>query len=1020
MARRRQGLSALLCSFIAFVSFQAAGGVPARGGVQATHELVDMRTETSRTWALPDGRFRTEITVTPTTYLADDGTWHVIDNSLIATDTPGFAFENRAAAFSVEMPSNISAPLKVLSGDNWITVTARGSDAVATVSDTTATFHDALPDTDFAYSVLGGGLKEDITLWSSSAPHELAFDIIASPGLFASESKAGGIDFVDASGEIRLSLAPPTAWDAKGATTAPALAVSGQAPKYVATLSAQPGWLDAPERAFPVTVDPTVVISPLHDCSISSASPTSSFCTGPNVNVGSTATDVRRALMKFSFAAIPTWAEIQSASLALYLNSSTPSQATDGISVHQVTRGWPAPTWQTPDGSGTWWYNPGGDYATTPEASTTIGSGTGWYSWVIPDLVQRWHDGTAANTGLILRQATEDGTGLFTFSSSENSDPLLRPTLTVTYATPVSAPNVPTALSTDMTGTLPVLHGIFSDPDGGTGQTVYSVRDASGTVVLDSAPGPFVSSGTDSPYVIDESADLHNGETYTWTAQGYDGGGFSSETAQQSFVFSPHPIISSPPAYDSIVTDLPIVSQGAQDLASFDDVTPTASDDVHPDSTVDSGGSSSSNASTVILDAPTSLGTVTNKTGGPTGAPPPDPTIAAGPSSVILAINDYLCFYKKISGAISYQKCVSTSYSGWFGLPSANWHPSDPSVVYDRQHIRFVFLVEAYNKADKKSRLYFSVSATSDGLGSWNVYYIDVNYGDTTNWHADFPRLGVNDEGIFMTANMYTDDTPGVFQQAYLWVISADLYQGSLSYTKVKGLKNPVAGTYASKVAPALSIGAPGLEYMVDTFGGQYVALWTVDCCGSVLLANPPSAKRVFIGAFQAPPVEGAEQLGTTTTISFTVGTSVAGASYRAGHLWTSHTVRWVVSGGDNKSAVRVLELGTSSQTLLNSWTFGLDSLYYYHPQVTTNTDGDQTLVYQYSGSTKYVSIAYRQRINGVWQTALDLMPGTGIVPPGPGGVFAVVGDYSGVAPDVDQKDWIFSEFGNGSASGAT
>jgi len=153
-----------------------------------------MRTETSRTWALPDGRFRTEITVTPTTYLADDGTWHVIDNSLIATDTPGFAFENRAAAFSVEMPSNISAPLKVLSGDNWITVTARGSDAVATVSDTTATFHDALPDTDFAYSVLGGGLKEDITLWSSSAPHELAFDIIASPGLFASESKAGGIE----------------------------------------------------------------------------------------------------------------------------------------------------------------------------------------------------------------------------------------------------------------------------------------------------------------------------------------------------------------------------------------------------------------------------------------------------------------------------------------------------------------------------------------------------------------------------------------------------------------------------------------------------------------------------------------------------------------------------------------------------------------------------------------------------------------------------------------------------------
>src|SRR6266487_2732527 len=95
------------------------------------------------------------------------------------------------------------------------------------------------------------------------------------------------------------------------------------------------------------------------------------------------------------------------------------------------------------------------------------------------------------------------------FNSSEAaSHP---PVLHVTYD---HAPNPPMALST--TGSSPiVLHGTFSDPDGGTGSVKYSVYNASGTQVY-SGSGSTVASGSDSPLTL-PSGTLQNG--YTWKAQ---------------------------------------------------------------------------------------------------------------------------------------------------------------------------------------------------------------------------------------------------------------------------------------------------------------------------------------------------------------------------------------------------------------------------------------------------------------------------------------------------------------------
>lgn len=96
-------------------------------------------------------------------------------------------------------------------------------------------------------------------------------------------------------------------------------------------------------------------------------------------------------------------------------------------------------------------------------------------------------------------------------------------------------PDAPTQLATEYPQPEPVLHGIFSDPDGGSGRVLYTVFDLGGTVVLHDEAGQTVSSGSDSPLII-RAGNLVGGVRYGWTARSSDGTSFSAPTTEPDFV----------------------------------------------------------------------------------------------------------------------------------------------------------------------------------------------------------------------------------------------------------------------------------------------------------------------------------------------------------------------------------------------------------------------------------------------------------------------------------------------------
>ncbi|MEE8343066.1 MAG: DNRLRE domain-containing protein, partial [Gammaproteobacteria bacterium] len=136
------------------------------------------------------------------------------------------------------------------------------------------------------------------------------------------------------------------------------------------------------------------------------------------------------------------------------------------VGVHRVIRGWvegtntsgtgPGANW-TERETGLMWTNPGGDYGTTIFASTTVPASIGWSTWSITNLVSGWVSGRFENHGLALVAETF-GTAAH-FSSSDATDELLRPRLTIIFACECGvncgfAADDPIILSTETPATL--------------------------------------------------------------------------------------------------------------------------------------------------------------------------------------------------------------------------------------------------------------------------------------------------------------------------------------------------------------------------------------------------------------------------------------------------------------------------------------------------------------------------------------------------------------------------------------
>ncbi|MCW3840636.1 DNRLRE domain-containing protein, partial [Micromonospora yasonensis] len=171
-------------------------------------------------------------------------------------------------------------------------------------------------------------------------------------------------------------------------------------------------------------------------------------------------------LVKFpTLTGIPTDAKIVDADLRMYNTSLYPGTDTDEyVDVYKLTKGFTETkaSWNTYDGVNAW-TTAGGDYDTSWKASNNgFTNDPEWASWDVTTAVDGWVKNSASNFGLLLRQRDEvNQTARAMLLSSEAQEPLLRPTLEVTYLEQTAestyyAASTPALATANSTYTVPV------------------------------------------------------------------------------------------------------------------------------------------------------------------------------------------------------------------------------------------------------------------------------------------------------------------------------------------------------------------------------------------------------------------------------------------------------------------------------------------------------------------------------------------------------------------------------------
>ncbi len=255
-------------------------GYPLPGQTLAAErqEIIEQRTETSKTFKNADGTITVEFNADPLHYLDEAGTWQDIDTSIVASDsasTPNALLAYAAAPTPYPQYSVTKNTYKVFFGDilaepiriEWKDKAVEFyplnfATPSVSVAKNAITYIDAWKEADLQYNATSRQLKEKIILKAAIAANSYSF-LVKPIGVNLVKEPDGSISVYDAiQGEKLWSLPAPYVEDSAvdpQVSNAVTMELRQEGESQYIDLSIDQIWLNDPSRVFPVTLDPTFV-----------------------------------------------------------------------------------------------------------------------------------------------------------------------------------------------------------------------------------------------------------------------------------------------------------------------------------------------------------------------------------------------------------------------------------------------------------------------------------------------------------------------------------------------------------------------------------------------------------------------------------------------------------------------------------------------------------------------------------------------------------------------------------------
>ncbi|MGV6852109.1 MAG: tandem-95 repeat protein, partial [bacterium] len=410
---------------------------------------------------------------------------------------------------------------------------------------------------------------------------------------------------------------------------------------------------------------------------------------------------------------------------------------------------------------------------------------------------------------------------------------------------------------------------------------------------------------------------------------------------------------------------------------------------------------------------------------------PADSSAAAGPNHVVNAVNTSIEIYQKDGTQL-----LSTGLQNFFAILTPLNATFDPRVVYDQRENRWVVITlertdTASGDAANTSRTLVAVSNTSDPTGSWTMAGIDskVNISGTDHW-LDFPGVGLDEEAIYITGNMFTFGASGSFGGSRLITIDkgivGGLYAGSSSTFSITDAYN---GSIATTHMPAHGFGTmpSGVGTWLVGYSGisngtnEFIQLIRVDDP----LGSPTFTQQLInLGNIDdtSASLNNAPQSGSATEIE-TNDRRLQDAVWRDGNLWSVMTIDPFSGVDTGQATVFWSQIDTSSlnsPSLLDSGTIGGEDIaagtFTFFPSIAVNSDGGVAIGFSASHSSIFAGSYFALRSPtdpaSTFRSSITLSAGTDTYVRTFGGSQNRWGDYSATVVDNDDSCfWIYNKY---------
>lgn len=438
---------------------------------------------------------------------------------------------------------------------------------------------------------------------------------------------------------------------------------------------------------------------------------------------------------------------------------------------------------------------------------------------------------------------------------------------------------------------------------------------------------------------------------------------------------------------------------------------------------------------------------------------PPDPIGAAGLSRVIAVTNTMIEGLNK-GGHLKFR----SGLADFFAPVEPTTFTFDPKVVYDEFENRYVVvtlervLADIPNPIDPGniSRILLAVSkggtpqtATS---ADWYYHAIDAKelFAGFVELWADYPGFEVDEEAVYVTANMFAFPPFAGFGGSRLWIADkgagiGGFYDGGPAsvvrydpYAITGGVATTTMPTQIhgqGGVLPGSEVGTFLVSYSGLTFGGPEApeALQVITVVDPLGKTVGPVFLQEFVeigdiedvgGIFGFPALPDAPQFGTTYTIEVNDRRALD-AVWRNGYLWVTTTINPNYGTDMGETTAHWFKLDTNefpdALVLADQGDLGGEDIatgtYTFFPAVAVNRNG-QTM-FGFSGSAPSIFAgAFAAGRNpadpsGSVRESMIVHEGVDWYFRTFGGTRNRWGDYSGISTDPSNVKffWIFNEY---------